>query len=218
MTVTQALETALAAKAAAREPGSPLRLSASGKCARYLAYWLHFPELIPPPTPRGLAIFELGQAVHDWVRGYLAAAFGERFHSVEREVELEVAPGLRVRGHTDGILETGEGPLLLDIKTASARSAQRMHEQGVPYEYRAQLNAYLEASGLERGALLVYVKDTSEMFELPVRRDPAVVEQVRRRFLKVAQSTPQALPEREYARQSLACAWCPLQTRCWEGR
>lgn len=52
---------------------------------------------------------------------------------------------------------------------------------------------------------------------LGVRRDLAVVEQVRRRFLKVAQSTPRALPEREYARQNLVCAWCPPQAWCREG-
>lgn len=197
------------------EAPNPFRLSSAGKCARRLAYALHYPGEVPPVEPRVVAIFELGSLIHDWLRGKLTALYGERFHSVERTVELEVDPDFKVPGHVDGILETESGPVLLDIKSASDKSAQNMFSNGVPYEYVAQVNAYLEATGIERGALVVYNKNTSELFTLPVDRDPAVVAQVKERFRAVRCSTPEQLPEREHEASSFACRYCPFQQRCW---
>jgi CRISPR/Cas system-associated exonuclease Cas4 (RecB family) len=197
------------------EAPNPFRLSSAGKCARRLAYELHYPEELPKVEPRVVAIFELGSLIHDWLREKLAAQHGERFHSVEKPVELEVDPGFVVSGHVDGILETQEGPVLLDIKSASDRSARNMVSWGVPYDYRAQVNAYLEATGIRKGALVVYNKNTSEITTLPVDHDPTVVAQVRERFRKVRRSTPESLPPREHIFESQACRYCPFQERCW---
>ncbi|ADH65357.1 hypothetical protein Mesil_3564 (plasmid) [Allomeiothermus silvanus DSM 9946] len=197
------------------EAPNPFRLSAAGKCARRLGYELHYPQEVPPVEPRVVAIFELGSLIHDWMRGKLSALYGERFHSVERPVELEVEPGFAVPGHIDGILETEEGPLLLDIKSASDKSAQNMSSNGAPYEYRAQVNAYLEATGLQKGALVVYNKNTSEVTTLPVDHDPTVVAQIKERFRAVRHSTPEQLPEREHEASSFACRYCPFRGRCW---
>ncbi|MGK0619546.1 PD-(D/E)XK nuclease family protein [Meiothermus cerbereus] len=194
---------------------NPFRLSSAGKCARRLAYELHYPGEVPPVEPRVVAIFELGSLIHDWLREKLAALYGERFHSVERAVELEVDPGFAVPGRIDGILETESGPVLLDIKSASDKSAQSMSSNGVPYDYVAQVNAYLEATGLQKGLLVVYNKNTSEITTLPVDHDPAVVAQVKERFRAVRCSTPEQLPEREYETDSFACRYCPFRGRCW---
>lgn len=165
--------------------------------------------------PRVVAIFELGSLIHDWMREKLKNLHGEGFHSVEKPVELEVEPGFTVPGHIDGVLETDQGPLLLDIKSASDKSAQMMVNSGIPYDYRAQVNAYLEATGIRKGALVVYNKNTSEITTLPVDYDPAVVTQVRERFQAVRRSTPEELPEREHDRDSFACRYCPFKGRCW---
>ncbi len=194
---------------------SPYSLSQSGKCVRMLAYMRHFPELMAPMTPRGLAIFELGHRIHDWVREKLTAAYGDNFHSIEKRVELEVTPELRVPGHIDGIVEDESGPVLLDIKSANNDSFARMVEYGPPYDYRAQVNAYLEATGLDQGVLLLYNKNTSDMRCLPVQRNDIIVEQVKRRFQAVAESAPDNLPEREHEKSSYACTYCPYRSRCW---
>lgn len=194
---------------------NPFRLSSAGKCARRLACELHFPQDVPAVEPRVVAIFELGSLIHDWLREKLAALYGERFHSVERAVELEVDPDFKVPGHVDGILETGSGPVLLDIKSASDKSAQNMSSNGAPYEYRAQVNAYLEATGLKKGALVVYNKNTSEITHLPVVHDPKVVQEVKERFRAVRRSTPEHLPEREHPAGSFTCRYCPFRERCW---
>jgi len=197
------------------EVPNPFRLSAAGKCARRLAYELHHPGELPAVEPRVVAIFELGSLIHDWMRGKLKSLYGEGFHSVEKPVELEVEPGFTVPGHIDGVLETAEGPLLLDIKSASDKSAQIMVNSGIPYEYRAQVNAYLEATGIRKGALVVYNKNTSEITTLPVNYDPEVVEQVKKRFRAVRRSSPEELPEREHHHDSFACRYCPFRGRCW---
>jgi len=196
------------------EAPNPFRLSAAGKCARQMAYERHYPEELPPVEPRVVAIFELGSLIHDWLREKLLAVHGEGFHSIEKPVELEVEPGFTVPGHIDGVLEAPDGPVLLDIKSASDRSARSMVGY-VPYKYRAQVNAYLEATGLRRGALVVYNKNTSEITTLPVDYDPEVVEQVKRRFRAVRDSTPESLPPREHIFESQECRYCPFRERCW---
>jgi CRISPR/Cas system-associated exonuclease Cas4 (RecB family) len=198
-----------------KETPNPFRLSSAGKCARRLAYELHYPEELPAVEPRVVAIFELGSLIHDWMREKLKNLYGEGFHSIEKAVELEVEPGFTVPGHIDGVLESAEGPLLLDIKSASDKSAQIMVNSGMPYDYRAQVNAYLEATGIRRGALVVYNKNTSEITTLPVDYDPVVVAEVRERFRKVRGSTPKELPEREHEHDSFACRYCPFKGRCW---
>lgn len=193
---------------------NPFRLSSAGKCARQMAYGLHYPHLLPPVDHNLAARLALGHLIHGYLQAKLSEAYGERFHSVEAPVYLDTGE-VQVPGHIDGIVEEEDGPVIVDIKTASRWSAKRMLEGEIPYAYVAQVNAYMEAVGIDRGALLVYVKDTSDLFSVGLERDPEVVEKVKWRFNAVLNSTPESLPPREREKGSWECEGCPFRLMCW---
>jgi hypothetical protein len=203
-----------------------LRLSSSGKCQRAIAYSLHYP--IPASTGhRGVSVLLLGHVLHDLERGLIKKV--APLHSEEMRVELDVGEGYRVPGHIDGVVDTAEGPFIIDIKTANTKSFNDMARNGPRDDYVAQLNAYMEATGIKQAFLWLYNKDTSHRMVLPVAYDEEVVKRVKTRFLNALKSTPDSLPEREYGPQEeirnkkptgrlylpWQCSYCAFVQMCW---
>ena len=229
----------------------PLRLSAAGHCGRKLVYGMHFPEEGEELSSRAVSVFDLGHLIHDAER--------QRIQEVARLVREEervtfvvekLAPvgtpvaeavahqcveedgwlHLHVPGHIDGVLELADGPALLDIKSTSTRSFTEKIKEGPGYEYSAQLNAYMDATGIHRAWLWLYNKETSHRATVPVPYDPRIVEEVKARFRRAALSTPEELPPREHApKQELRkgqptgreylpwqCAYCAFVQLCWK--
>jgi hypothetical protein len=203
-----------------------LRLSSSGKCQRAIAYSLHYP--IPASTGhRGVSVLLLGHVLHDLERGLIKKV--APLHSEEMLVELDVGEGYRVPGHIDGVVDTAEGPFIIDIKTANTKSFNDMARNGPRDDYVAQLNAYMEATGIKQAFLWLYNKDTSHRMVLPVTYREEVVKRVKTRFLNALKSTPDSLPEREYSPQEeirnkkptgrlylpWQCSYCAFVQMCW---
>ena len=203
-----------------------LRLSSSGKCQRAIAYSLHYP--IPASTGhRGVSVLLLGHVLHDLERSLIKKV--APLHSEEMRVELDVGEGYRVSGHIDGVVNTVEGPFIIDIKTANAKSFNDMARNGPRDDYVAQVNAYMEATGIKQAFLWLYNKDTSHRMVLPVTHDEEVVKRVKTRFLNAFKSTPDSLPEREYSPQEeirnkkptgrlylpWQCSYCAFVQMCW---
>ena len=213
-----------------REPRkpNPFRLSSSGKCTRRLAFEKLFPDEKEDVSTRAYNVFLLGDVLHELDR-YLIGQVTE-LHSMEKEVKFFVDDEVGyVTGHTDGIVELVDGPIVLDVKTAATASFTRMAQEGPPPDYVAQLNAYMDALGIHRAALWVYDKNVSQRMVLPIEYDPSVVQAVRERFRMVWEATPDNLPPREYEPQAemrrkkptgreylpWQCSYCPFVTRCW---
>lgn len=208
------------------ERGKLLRLSAGGKCQRAIAYSLHY-EVPSSPTHRFIAVTLLGHVIHDLERSLIKQV--APLHSEEKEVWFRVDEKHSIKGHIDGILETEEGSVILDIKTANAKSFTEMVKNGPREDYIAQVNAYMDATGVHKAYLWLYNKDTSHRAVLPVVYDPKVVEKVRSRFRNALYSTPDNLPEREYEPQQeirkgqptdrlylpWQCSYCPFVGLCW---
>jgi hypothetical protein len=203
-----------------------LRLSSSGRCQRAIAYSLHYP--IPASTGhRGVSVLLLGHVLHDLERGLIKKV--APLHSEEMRVELDVGEGHRVPGHIDGVVDTAEGPFIIDIKTANTKSFNDMARNGPRDDYVAQLNAYMAATGIKQAFLWLYNKDTSHRMVLPVAYDEEVVKRVKTRFLNALRSTPKSLPEREYGPQEeirnkkptgrlylpWQCSYCAFVQMCW---
>lgn len=230
--VLEAVNQHLVGKNAERKGASPVRLSASGSCARKLAYGLHYPEQASELSHRALSVFALGHTLHDQERELIRKV--AILHSEEWLVRLPIEVDGRVvevEGHLDGIVEMADGPALIDIKTMSRAGFEQTQRDGVSYEYRAQLNAYMEATGIRRAYLWAYCKDTSHRTVFAVRYDPALVEEVKERFRRVLRSSPEALPEREFTPQAeirkgqpsgreylpWQCSYCSYNESCWAG-
>lgn len=218
--VLLALESHLIQSRAQRDADfSPLRLSASGSCARKLAYQLHFPDAGEALSSRAISVFDLGHLIHDAERARIkeVAAFHREEEEVtfvvenlapvgtpmvpqvlERLLEQDGMYHLRVKGHMDGVLELADGPAVVDVKTTSTRSFSEKVKEGPGYEYSAQLNAYMHAVGIHRAWLWLYNKETSHRAVVPVAYNPRIVEEVKARFRRVALSTPKDLPPREH--------------------
>lgn len=208
------------------ETSNLLRLSAAGKCQRALAYSLHYKNPVVR-THRGVAVTLLGHVIHELERSIIKQV--APLHSEEKEVWFRVDDQHRIKGHIDGILETEEGPVILDIKTANAKSFAEMLKNGPRDDYVAQVNAYMEATGVRKAYLWLYNKDTSTRAVLPVVYSPLVVEKVRSRFRNALYSTKDNLPEREYEPQQeirkgqptgrlylpWQCSYCPFVSLCW---
>lgn len=230
--------------------GSSLRLSSAGTCARKLAWANHLWEEIPPISSRAASIFALGHLLHDAERDLIREVAPlvreeervylkipdltqdlHQLHPIVHPQTVRNGNGytLMVPGHVDGVLEFDDGPVLVDIKTTSTRSFGEMVKEGPSYEYRAQLNAYMEATGIHQAWLWLYNKETSHRAAVPVPYDPRIVEEVKARFRRAALATPDNPPPREYApKQELRkkeptgreylpwqCSYCSFTSRCW---
>lgn len=207
---------------------SPLRLSNSGRCARQTAYAYHkvAGEVL---SGRAIRTFEAGDRTEARLREW-ATAGGVVLHEVQREVSMLI-DGVQVPGHLDGTFDGDDGARhVLDFKSINSRGFARVVETGTEYQYRCQMHAYMEATGLKTFALVVYEnKDTQHLHEDRVEYDERIAGEVRARFERVLRSTPEALPEREH--QPVAemvrkkptgrfvlpwpCAYCAWKGPCW---
>jgi hypothetical protein len=207
-----------------------LRLSASGKCGRQLAYAMHYPEEREALTSRALNVFALGDVIHAVERALISQV--TELQAVERRVYFDVTDEIQVAGHIDGIITVNGEPMILDIKSINTRGFKEVVEGEVRPDYQAQLQAYLDASGVSSGVLWFYNKDTSHRHATVLKYNKTIVREVRERFQRVINSTPSDLPDREYKAQAEVsrgkmtgreylpwqCGYCPFVERCWSSQ
>ena len=142
-------------------------------CLRYLWY-AHRGYPRPPLDGRTLRLFELGNVLEDVIVKDLGHA-GYRVHSQQKEVVIEDGD-VRLTGHIDGIIErvTTE-PHLLEIKTAGEKSFAALKKYG-SYErwnprYKGQVQIYMALLKLKRCLVVVYNKNTSELYTERIKSD-----------------------------------------------
>ena len=169
-----------------------LRLSACGKCPRQLAYHYHnFPQNGKTIDPRARMVFLYGDLIEMMVLelAKLAGCDIESSGLSQAGVGLSVDDHF-ILGHPDG---TYQGRLV-EIKSLTTY-AYRDFEQGIISDiYRAQINAYLEASLLEQCILIGVNKDSGVLGELLIDREPGIVAGVRHNLAQVMRSRPDLLP------------------------
>lgn len=196
--------------AASRETGNPLRLSASGYCARRLAYQKlnhETPTGTPKPfedetlNPRALMVFHLGDLVEDSLKAWIRDA-GSLFMPLrppEDEVTIEVS-GARITGHPDGLYQEQDGTIsIVSIKSINSRGFERQESEGPPYEHVCQETAYMAALGIFKTRFLYYNKNTSHVADdWIVEFDAMLYSRIVQRWASVLQATEKNLPPPEY--------------------
>jgi len=204
-----------------------LRLSGSGKCGRQTAYAMHYPGEREELSARALSLFVLGDIIHEKERILIGQV--TELGRVEERVHFQVNGEVSIAGHMDGVIEVDGEPMILDIKSINTRGFSEIQKGTMRPDYEAQVNAYMDATGIRKACLWFYNKDTSHRHAVVLEYNPEVVQQVRDRFQRVLDSTPDSLPPREYLPQAEVargkmtgreylpwqCSYCPFTERCW---
>lgn len=209
-----ALSAAVQAEAArvaeTRESGNPLRLSASGHCARRLAYQRlnhearlspHQPYESDTLNPRALMVFHLGDMVEASLKRWIRDA-GSLFLPLKPPgdtVSLAIA-GIPIMGHPDGLYQEQDGTYsLVSIKSINSRGFDRVETEGPPYEAVCQETAYMAALEIYKARFLYYNKNTSHIADdWIVEFSPALYADIVKRWESVLAATPDNLPAPEY--------------------
>ena len=194
------------------------RMSAAGRCVR--ERWAAARGLPRDPgrgfhmNPKLLRVFRLGHILEDEVVALLEEA-GFNVHSQQLEVGSVESGWL---GHIDGIIdfETPFGvpkSALLEIKTANARRFGELTEMDSYAAwspgYAAQLQAYMMHLPVEEALVVVYNKDTSELYYETVLFDVDEARAIQKQAALVTAegSLPPKRPRAATSQFSKHCKW-----------
>jgi hypothetical protein len=194
---------------AGRAPGSPPKLfspSLAGQCLRYAVMEVRrFGRLIDPAAQR---------AMRDGVRRH--QDFQQELHraytGVRHEVRL-INPEWGVSGRIDAVLETAQGPWILEYKTVNHEHFVQTLRGGPAVAHWAQLQLYLAVGNFQHGLLVVEDREGSARVAFEAARDVAWRDWLVQRIQAVQRySLERALPPREV---SLRCLGCDRWRRCY---
>lgn len=229
------ISAALSRKQAAKEtedtrnPAGVDRMSAAGRCYRERWFTFRGYEMDTGKgfswNPRLLRIFRLGHIIEDEVVSLLEASG----YAVKSQ-QLELGTG-KWLGHIDGLIDMGRGGIpdwcLLEIKSANTARFELLKQLGSygawNKGYAAQIQAYLyHLDGIQDAVVIVYNKDSSELYTERVLFDLDVALEIERQSelvtgLREASATPPARPEEAKTQYGHFCKWCDFNQRCWGG-
>lgn len=207
-----------------REPSvsqGKLRLSASGKCARQLAYSYHgIPVEGKEMDARAKVIFFQGDMV-EMMLGSLAKLAGANLTSTGMQqavVELNIN-GVIIKGHADGILVLPGEMILVEFKSMSDYGFERFEKGIVDDAYLAQANSYMEGLGLKRVLFVAQNKNSGVLKELLFERNEGIITLVKQNLELVLESSKESLPRRPYTPDDKGfypwmCTYCNAHKTC----
>ena len=189
-------------------------------CPRKTSFKLFGTEPTNRPKPGAM---EVGTAFHAVLQDWAKQVFGEKFHSVEKEVVIPVdyhdprterMERAFIKGHCDGVLDSplvdGEKHVI-DFKTY--RGVAWKYRTPLKPNYSDQLQLYMHALECKSGIIVHVCKDDFGMDESLVEYDPGLVE-----FLigKMSDILGAATPE-EFVKTPTfdwECRYCPYMDLC----
>jgi len=200
-----------------------IRLSACGRCPRQQAYVYHgFEKAGKELDQRAKTVFFMGDMVELLIIALarLAGCNVVDYGMEQKTVKLTVG-GVEIEGHPDGRIIADDGQeFLLECKSASSFAYERFERGDIDESYVAQINAYLEAIGLDNCCLVFINKDSGVMCEKIVKRDPNAMLLIKANLLSVIKSTPEQLPTQPYQPDEKGllpwqCRYCSYWKTCW---
>ena len=186
------------------ELGIVFRASSIGHpCPRRL--WYESVQGIEPVfDQRALRIFRMGDLVEnlavEWLRedGW-TVFYNAGSQEAEQEVVIPVADGVEIRGHHDAIIENGNGPIVVDIKSMNDRAFTEWRRKGTLSKYPQyldQVHVYGKGLGISRLAICGVNKNNSEYLIESFEFDPQRWAALEAKALSVATSLEEpAVPE-----------------------
>lgn len=224
--IVEKLKAKYAATPADRDP-SKIGISSIGHCSRQLAYRKHKVQGIPIGW-RSQVIFDDGRLHHDAVRAAIRGLdlSPYTFGGEEAKVSIRTPKGHEIVGHVDGYIFDDDGPaMLFEFKSMSVYGFKDFLAGKIDDSYLAQASGYMLGSGLEDALFLAKNKNTSDMAEMLVKRDDALLN---KRLIVLDSVLDSKRPEdvpREYGPKKgdkgelqWQCGYCPFWKICWEKR
>ena len=219
--VARVIDEAIMKKAREKERRNYLGMSEIGEeCLRKLWYSYRDMDKVVDDA-RVQRIFRLGDHVETIVVGLLKDA-GLTVYDIDpdtgkeyRVSDLDDKYGGGIDGVVVGLPESAK-PHLLEIKSASNKRFNQLLKSG--YEewdskYKAQIHSYMHYFKLDRCLVVVYNKDTSELYFERIPVDPFEAE-VNKQKAQLVISSEQKL-DRAYKKKNFKCNWCKYKEGCW---
>lgn len=217
-----------------------MRCSASGPCARKVAYkYLGTPLNGKELTARSKITFLNGDFL-EVVTVMLIRLAGIEVHNTcldpdgQQQIYFKVNDEIVVPGSGDGILPIQYGldePHFLEIKSCSDWAFKNEFSKGVISDgYRLQHNVYLDAAKVNKGIFVATNKNTGELIDIYTEYDPEFVSWAKYNFYHAVHSTPDCLPERYEDGEAYGlktdkktglpvlaalCGYCDYYKTCW---
>jgi hypothetical protein len=206
-----------------RDQTPRLRMSNIGRPDRQLWYDIRSADNTKDPfTPPTYVKFAYGDMIEQMMLLYAKMA-GHTVTNEQQEVEIDA-----VKGHIDAIIDG----VLVDVKSASSFSFAKFETRSLfekgndPFGYVAQLCAYMEATGCERGGFLAVDKTLGKICFCEIPEEIVAQYRVRERIAHIKQVvSSDALPDRCYAdvpdgksgnmKLAAGCSYCPHKFTCW---
>lgn len=206
-----------------REWANPIRLSSAGKCARAIAYQLHYKDKLTPLSSRARMVFRLGDIIEAEIKSLLKKypPEGCEIYIPDEQEEVRVnISGKEIIGHIDGRVKIDGVPHILEIKSISDIGFKNVLRGKIDYTYKCQATAYMKALGIPRTLFVYYNKNTSKLQEVRYFYEEGLWLHIVRRFTSVINSTPDCLPDREFSpndkgKLPFQCSYCSACHLCW---
>jgi hypothetical protein len=205
----------------AREQDSRTYLGASQlgeECSRKMWYGFHTPK--PITDPRVNRIFRLGNAIEDEIVELLRMAGLTVYTEDENGNQFGFTDG-KVAGHIDGVvvgLPESTKPHLFEAKSANSKKWKEFVKNGYKSnrQYWVQIQVYMYKMGLENALVVVYNKDTSELYIERIKLSKRDAELYISKGKAIADMDSE--PPRQYSKSTFfKCKWCDYNEECWKG-
>jgi hypothetical protein len=192
-------------------------MGASGlgeKCDRKLWYSYKLPETIT--DPRINRIFDLGNNLEDVVVKYMRDA-GLIIHTHDENGEqFGFVDGI-IAGHCDGVLETPDGPVMVEFKTFNTKRFENFKKVGIKEsdpKYYTQIQVYIEKFELNKGVVIGIDKNDCELHIEWLDADPIEAHWAINRGKEIGNRETE--PDRGYGhKSSFQCKLCNYRAKCW---
>lgn len=211
------IDHAITEKARSEKPRTYLGASSIGEeCHRKLWYSFHKPK--PILDPRINRIFRLGNLIEDEIIALLREAGFTVYTEDENGEQFGFIDG-PVAGHIDGVilgLPESTKPHLLELKSAKDKSWKEFVKKGYAKDpkYMAQVQIYMRKMNLENALVIVYNKDTSELYLERIKLKKRHADALISKGKAIAEMGSE--PPRQYSSKTFyKCKLCDWKEECW---
>jgi hypothetical protein len=200
-----------------KTPAVEIRMSSAGDCARKLEY-----DYAVGPGPISLESYlrmEIGTMVHATLTSLFAVAYGDSFHSVDRNLTLTTPKGLIVPGHPDGVLELDDKKILIEFKSCSDATFQKISNENKPLDaHLEQATCYALAMDLKWCSVIYMNRESVEFRPFVFETVNEIAHAVLDKFDRVHEnSKTKTIGSRPYSDMSDSPCWyCHHKAECYK--